>query len=453
MHCFKPALTPAAMAITLILMTGCGGGGDGDTDQPVPPTPVGPVRGDLIDPPQILATLSAQQITQFATSQGLLPLTGAARCDVKVVSLNYLTPTVKGEAGSNASGVLLLPTGTGQGCGTPASLLAYARGTELVKTRTLANPQDPETLLLASFYATQGYAVVATDYLGYAKSAHPYHPFLHADSEAATVIDSIRAARHAAPQIGSALSGRVLLNGYSQGGHAAMAAQREIEANLSAEIKVDAGAFMAGPYNLTGALQLPQAIAGYQFFMPFVTTAWQKTYGDLYSDASRAFKAPYAEGIDDLLPNPTLNAEGLIKAGKLPGGPSVTPDEARALLIQPAFLQEMQNPRSGVGRAAASNSLLQWKPASRVMLCGGSGDPTVPKAVHMDPLISAWQKAGGVDLLATDVDPMIQAAFGVDGHAPTNPSSPAFANYYANYHGTYEPPFCMAASRSYFAQP
>ena len=148
-----------------------------------------------------------------------------------------------------------------------------------------------------------------------------------------------------------------------------MAAQREIEANLSTEIKVDAAAFMAGPYNLTGALQLPQAIAGYQFFMPFVTTAWQKTYGDLYSDASRAFKAPYAEGIDDLLPNPTLNAEGLIKAGKLPGGPSVTPDEARALLIQPAFLQEMQNPRSGVGRAAAANSLLQWKPASRVMLC------------------------------------------------------------------------------------
>ena len=38
--------------------------------------------------------------------------------------------------------------------------------------------------MLAAMYAAQGYAVVATDYLGYAKSTFPYHPYLHADSEA-----------------------------------------------------------------------------------------------------------------------------------------------------------------------------------------------------------------------------------------------------------------------------
>ena len=42
-------------------------------------------------------------------------------------------------------------------------LIAYAKGTDVQKPRTLANPQDPETFLLAAMYAAKGYAVVATD--------------------------------------------------------------------------------------------------------------------------------------------------------------------------------------------------------------------------------------------------------------------------------------------------
>jgi hypothetical protein len=117
----------------------------------------------------------------------LKTLTGAAKCDVKVVPLNYKTIGVSGEK-TNASGVLLLPAGSN--CTAPAGLVAYAKGTDVQKLRTLANPGDGETLLLAAVYAAQGYAVVATDYLGFAKSEYPYHPYLHADSEASSVIDS-----------------------------------------------------------------------------------------------------------------------------------------------------------------------------------------------------------------------------------------------------------------------
>ena len=72
------------------------------------------------------------------------------------------------------------------------------------------------SFLLAAMYAAQGYAVVATDYLGFAKSAYTYHPYLHADSEASSVIDSIRAARNAATTVGATLW-QVMLTGYSQG--------------------------------------------------------------------------------------------------------------------------------------------------------------------------------------------------------------------------------------------
>lgn len=255
-------------------------------------------HGSLIDTPALITTLSKAQLD----ASPLVALSGKAKCDVKVISLNYVTPGAKGET-SNASGVLLLPTGAD--CSAAAPLVAYAKGTDVQKPRTLANPTDGETGLLAAMYAGQGYAVVATDYLGFAKSNYSYHPYLHADSEATTVIDSIRAARNAALTLGASLNGKVMLTGYSQGGHASMAAHRAIEKSLSSEINVVAGAHLAGPYNLSGSMKLTDAIAGYQFFVPYLITAWQKIYGNLYSDVKTAFKAPYSDWIETLLPNPT----------------------------------------------------------------------------------------------------------------------------------------------------
>ena len=146
------------------------------------------IMGKLVESPTVVTTITKAQLD----AGPLVALSGKAKCDVKVVALNYYTPGVKGET-SNASGVMLVPTG--DGCTAAAPLVAYAKGTDVQKPRTLANPTDGETGLLAAMYAAQGYAVVATDYLGFAKSTYSFHPYLHADSEASTVIDSIRASR------------------------------------------------------------------------------------------------------------------------------------------------------------------------------------------------------------------------------------------------------------------
>ncbi|NDC76223.1 esterase, partial [bacterium] len=217
-----------ALAAAVAGLAGCGGDDN-------------PARGSLIDSPVVLATLPKAAID----AGPFKALTGAAKCDVKVVSLNYNTIGVSGEL-SNASGVMLVPSGTD--CTAPTGLVAYAKGTDVQKPRTLANPADGETFLLAAMYAAQGYTVVATDYLGFAKSTYSYHPYLHADSEASSVIDSIRAARSAASGVGSTLSGKVMLTGYSQGGHSSMAAHRAIERDNAGEINVVAGAHLAGPY-------------------------------------------------------------------------------------------------------------------------------------------------------------------------------------------------------------
>jgi pimeloyl-ACP methyl ester carboxylesterase len=423
-------------SIAAAALAACGGGNGDD------------YRGELVEAPQTVATLTAAQLNAATGASGLQALTGPATCDVKVVALNYRTPGAKGEE-TNASGAMLVPAGACAGQSFP--LVAYAKGTDVQKPRTLANPSDGETFLLAAMYAAKGYAVVATDYLGFAKSGYSYHPYLHADSEATSVVDSIRAARRAAPGLNATLSGKVMLTGYSQGGHASMAAHRAIERDHAGEFNLVAGAHLAGPYNLSGSFKVTNAIAGYQFFVPYLVTAWQKVYGNIYSDVTQAFKAPYASYIETLLPNPTLTYTTLVTTGKLPGGPGVTPDQARDLVFQSAFITDSQTNNSNpLYLAAQRNDLLSWSPRTRTLLCGGAGDPTVPPAVHMTVAKAAFDARGVTTVTTVDVDPFIQATYGVGGVAPTDPASEAFATYYGNYHGTYEPPFCHAQARALF---
>jgi pimeloyl-ACP methyl ester carboxylesterase len=428
----------AGASLVALLLAGCGGGGSGSN-----------LRGTLVDGPVTVATLTAAQINAGTASSGLQALSGKAACDVKVVALNYNTIGAKGEA-TNSSGVLLLPSGSGT-CSSAAALVAYAKGTDVQQPRTLANPADSETFLLAAMYAAQGYAVVATDYLGFAKSTYSFHPYLHADSEATSVIDSIRAARVASSLLGSTLSGKVMLTGYSQGGHSSMAAHRALEANYGGEINVTAGAHLAGPYNMSGSFKLTNAIAGYQFFVPYLVTAWQKIYGNIYSDVTQAFKAPYSGYIENLLPNPTLNYTTLVTSGKLPGANGETPNQARDLVFQSAFITDSQtNPNNSLYLAAKKNDLLGWNPSAATLLCGGAGDPTVPPAVHQNVMKADFDSRGLKNVQSVDVDPLVQATYGPGGKAPTDPTSAAFATYYGNYHGGYEPPFCHAAARVLF---
>lgn len=421
-------------SLSAVLLAACGGDS-------------GPERGSLVEPPATVATLSAAQIDASTAASGLQLLSGKARCDVKVVALNYHTIGPKSEE-TNASGAMFVPGGA---CTGAAPLLAYAKGTDMQKPRTLANPADAEAFLLIAMYAAQGYTVVASDYLGYAKSTFDYHPYLHADSEASTVIDAIRAARNAAKDVGATLSGKVMLSGYSQGGHASMAAQRNGERDHAAELNIVAGAHLSGPYNLSGSVKLPVVIAGYQYFVPFLITSWQKVYGDVYRNVGDVFKAPYASYIETLLPSPTLNFTTLATSGRLPGAAGETPTQARDAMFQPAFVTDLaNNPNNGVFLAGKKNDLLGWTPKAPVLLCGGAGDPTVPPAVHRDVLRADFAARSVTNVSSVDVDAFVQAAYGVNGSAPTDPASPAFATYYASYHGVYVPPLCAAQARAFF---
>lgn len=230
-----------------------------------------------------------------------------------------------------------------------------------------------------------------------------------------------------------------------------MAAHRAIERDNASEINVVGGAHLAGPYNLSGSLKVPSAVAGVQFFVPFLVTAWQKVYGTLYTDVKTVFKAPYSDYIESLLPSATLTYTTLVTSGKLPGASGETPNQARDAMFQSAYTTDTQtNTSSGTYIAAQKNDLLGWTPKAKVLLCGGAGDPTVPPAVHQVVMKADFDKRGVTNVTSVDVDAFIQATYGTGGKAPTDPTTAAFATYYGSYHGGYEPPFCNAQAKAFF---
>jgi len=172
---------------------------------------------------------------------------------------------------------------------------------------------------------------------------------------------------------------------------------------------------------------------------------------------STVYKAPYSSYIETLLPSPDLTYTTLVTTGPsagtfwLPGAAGETPAQARDLVFQSAFIADTQtNNNSPLYLDAKKNDLLGWNPKSKVLLCGGAGDPTVPPAVHMNIMKADFDSRGLTNVTAVDVDPFIQATYGPGGVAPTDPTSAAFATYYSNYHGSYEPPFCHVQAKLLF---
>jgi hypothetical protein len=193
---------------------------------------------------------------------------------------------------------------------------------------------------------------------------------------------------------------------------------------------------------------VPDAIAGVQFFVPYLVTSWQKVYGDGVHGCEDAFKTPYSDYIENLLPNPTLNYTTWSPPASCPAAPG-TPNQARDALFQPAFLAAAQAGGSNpLFVAAKKNDLLGWNPKAQVLLCGGAGDPTVPPAVHQRAMKADFDSRGLTNVSLGGCGCPIQATYGPGGKAPTDPTSAAFATYYGNYHGTYEPPFCHAQARA-----
>jgi hypothetical protein len=125
----------------------------------------------------------------------------------------------------------------------------------------------------------------------------------------------------------------------------------------------------------------------------------------------------------------------------LPYGP--LPNQARDALFTPEFITSSRSTTGPLYLAGKKNDLLGWNPKSKVLLCGGAGDPTVPPAVHQTVMKADFDSRNLTNVTSVDVDASIQY---VKGDVLANDP----ATYYGSYHGTYEPPFCHARAKAAF---
>lgn len=115
-----------------------------------------------------------------------------------------------------STGTVYLPQGTAPVGGWP--VVSHAHGTTGVADQCApsANPPHERSVRAYRHWLDQGYAVVATDYVGLGTPG--VHPYLDGRSAAHSVVDMVRAARSVEPT----LSSKWVAMGQSQGGQATM---------------------------------------------------------------------------------------------------------------------------------------------------------------------------------------------------------------------------------------
>ncbi|WP_426683484.1 lipase family protein [Xanthomonas translucens pv. undulosa] len=333
-----------------------------------------PARGTLLKS-SVLTSYTHQAIGAILADE---QSTDQATCDVRLAEFTYATIGVNGEP-ATASGTLLVPGGSQ--CAGPFPLVSYSQGTESLRHAEQAKEiRDAKgNDILVTHFATQGYVVVSSDYLGIGQSNYRFHPYLHAASEASASIDALRAARQLLQRLNTPLSGKVMLTGYSAGAHSAMATQREIEAHLSNEFHLVASAPISGPYALSQTFRDSwsghNAVGENTFGIvlgSYAVIGMQRTYHNIYLAPSQVFQDPWASKVEALFPG-TQSLTDLALGDTLP-----SIDKVRSY-FQPGFYNDFaSNPNNPFLRDLERNDLLSWTPRTPTLLCGSDNDATVP---------------------------------------------------------------------------
>jgi pimeloyl-ACP methyl ester carboxylesterase len=280
---------------------------------------------------------------------------------VSLYRVEYWTASPSGTL-VRASGLLALPRG-------PAPLrgvVSWQHGTASERAAAPSTPDPDNGVVAAAVFAGHGYLLLAPDYLGFGASTEP-HAYYHTKSIAGSVVDLLRAAREVVAAAGRAWPEAIFLTGFSQGGHATLAAQRALETEPIAGLPVRAAAPVAGPVDLAG-IALPNALTGRSRFASLYLAWIAVTY-------ARVYDMP----LDTVVREPFPRTAPPLFDGAHDGAAIVTalPADPRELLTPVLLAAEESGGDHWFLTRLAENSLLDWTPKAPVRLYYGERDVDV----------------------------------------------------------------------------
>lgn len=308
---------------------------------------------------------------------------------VTLFRLRYSTVAPDGRQVA-ASGLVALPRGRTRARG----VVSWHHGTASLRSAAPSNKDVVNGLLPAAVFAGHGYVLLAPDYLGFGVSDEP-HDYYLTEHMATVATDFVVSARTALVEQGLEVPTPLLLGGFSEGGHAALAVQRRIERTPMVGLEFVATAPVAAAVDLAG-LGVAGALAGGSRFgslyLAWIAKSYASFYGESLASVVRADWIAIVERYFD------GNHEGDATVAALPTDP-------RALVTDEFLAASDRGGEHWLLARLAENGFDDWVPAHPVRMYFGRDDRDVTP--DQATQFAARAAAGGGDITAVcvgDVD-------------------------------------------------
>jgi pimeloyl-ACP methyl ester carboxylesterase len=286
-----------------------------------------------------------------------------------------------------ASGLVALPNRNDLN-----SVVVYHHGTNAERRTAPSQPGLGEGVLVAAATAGTGNVLVAPDYIGLGESRE-LHPYMYTKTTSSTSVDFLRAARALVEHLRARWPASLYLIGFSQGGHATFAVQRDLEKLHDPQFEVKASAPIAGPFHVR-EVSFPQALTGkaksHAFYLAYVANSYAQIYR---RPLKSILTAAYVEKVPVLFDGDHTTEE--ISAAM--------PDHPRKL-FNPEFLDAYDKGKSHwFLDALADNNVDSWTPVAPVRIYYGNDDLDVlPEEARRAEI---EMKRRGADVTAISVGP------------------------------------------------
>jgi len=319
---------------------------------------------------------------------------------VDAYRITYTTTDLEGRL-DTASGLLLIPQDIDRAL--PQAI--YQHGTVNSRSDVPSELRGGWELGLA--LSSFGFVTVAPDFQGLGTS-RGIHPYVHSDSQALAAIDLLIAVQPFLTENGIDITEQLFITGYSQGGHAAMAAHKVIQESYSDQFEVTASSPMSGPYNISGDMidfTLGDKEFDFLSYLAWTILSYQRAYGDLYSGGiDEIYKDKYVGPIEQFANEEIDLGElnTLLRSLVLEESELALPRLMLKENILDIILSKADHP---INTALADNDLHNWIPQApvRMMYCGMDEQVFFQNAITAEETMTSL---GAQDVKAILIDEM-----------------------------------------------
>jgi pimeloyl-ACP methyl ester carboxylesterase len=280
---------------------------------------------------------------------------------VNIYEIVYMAPWVDGTM-IKASGLYFVPKNS---TNKKLPIAVYHHGTQLEKKREDFDHSAQQGISFG--LASDGFNVLMPDYYGIGEG-EKVHLYQHSWSEAMSTIYMLYAIDELNDELNIKRSSDIYLTGYSQGGHATMAAHKYLQELNDPRFKVVASSPMSGAYDMSGA-QSGVMFKPYTqpFYLPYLLVSYQAAYNAWDGDIYQAFQPPY----DTIIP-PFFNGQRTFSEFN-----KVLP-EVPSDMLQPALVKLFKaNENIPMVERIKENNIYEWVPEAPMLLCHCHGDEQV----------------------------------------------------------------------------